>query len=65
MLDVLYSAIKYMNVEDALLAREEKPKKKDKNRHDRIGDRRQQGLETDKRISAPNPPLEVSRASPH
>ena len=30
MLDVLYRAIKYMNVEDALLAREEKPKKKER-----------------------------------
>ena len=30
MLEVLYRATKYMNVEDALLAREEKPKKKEK-----------------------------------
>ena len=28
MLDVLYRAIKYMNAEDALLAREERPKKR-------------------------------------
>ena len=28
MTDVLYRATKYMNAEDALLAREEKPKKK-------------------------------------
>ena len=30
MLEVLYKAIKYMNVEDALLAREEKPKKRER-----------------------------------
>ena len=30
MSDVLYRAIKYMNVEDALLAREEKPKKRER-----------------------------------
>ena len=30
MLEVLYRATKYMNAEDILLAREEKPKKKDK-----------------------------------
>ena len=30
MLDVLYWATKYMNAEDALLAREEKPKKKER-----------------------------------
>ena len=30
MLDVLYRATKYMNAEDALLAREEKPKKKER-----------------------------------
>ena len=30
MLDVLYQATKYMNVEDALLAREEKPKKRER-----------------------------------
>ena len=28
MLDVLYRATKYMNAEDALLAREERPKKR-------------------------------------
>ena len=28
--DVLYHATKYMNIEDALLAREEKPKKKER-----------------------------------
>ena len=30
MSDVLYRATKYMNAEDALLAREEKPKKRDR-----------------------------------
>ena len=30
MSDVLYRAIKYMNVEDALLARKEKPKKRER-----------------------------------
>ncbi|XP_050277744.1 uncharacterized protein LOC126719207 [Quercus robur] len=49
MLDVLYRATKYMNVKDALLAREEKPKKREKQedvQHDsgrkmaRIGERR-------------------------
>ena len=30
MSDVLYSATKYMNVEDALLTREEKPKKRER-----------------------------------
>ena len=30
MLDVLYRATKYMNTEDALLAREEKPKKSER-----------------------------------
>ena len=30
MLDVLYRATKYMNVKDTLLAREEKPKKRER-----------------------------------
>ena len=30
MSEVLYKAIKYMNTEDALLAREEKPKKRER-----------------------------------
>ena len=30
MLDVLYKATKYMNVDNALLAREEKPKKRER-----------------------------------
>ena len=30
MIDVLYRATKYMNAEDALLAREEKPKKRER-----------------------------------
>ena len=41
MTDVLYRATKYMNVEDALLAREEKPQKREgKKRPDRKGDGR-------------------------
>ena len=38
MLDVLYRATKYMNTEDVLLAREEKPKKRERQedvQHDR------------------------------
>ena len=61
MLDVLYRATKYMNVEDALLALKEKPKKM----HDRIGDKRRLELETVGRIVTPNPPLEGSPTSPH
>ena len=38
MSDVLYRATKYMNAEDALLARKEKPRKrKGKKIHDKIG----------------------------
>ena len=41
MSDVLYRATKYMNAEDALLAREEKPKKReDRRNHDRTGGKR-------------------------
>ena len=49
MLKVLYRAIKYMNAEDALLAREEKPRKRERledarqdqgRKKPRIGDRR-------------------------
>ncbi|XP_065636617.1 receptor-like protein 7 [Quercus suber] len=57
MSDVLYRATKYMNAEDALVAREEKPKKgKDRKRHGTIGDERQQGLETEERTDIPNFP---------
>ena len=65
MLDVLYKATKYMNAEDTLLAREEKPKKRERQkdaRQDRglkmarTGDRRKTGTL--------NPPLGGSQASP-
>ena len=51
MSEVLYRAIKYMNAEDALLAREERPKKRERQedaRQDqgrkkgRVGDRREE-----------------------
>ena len=35
MLDVLYKATKYMNAEDTLLAREEKPKKRERQEESR------------------------------
>ena len=50
MLDVLYRATKYMNAEDALLAHEEKPKKRERHKESRqdrgrkmarLGDRRE------------------------
>ena len=37
----------------------------DKKKHGKIGDERQQRLETDGRIGALNPPLEGSPNSPH
>ena len=52
MSDVLYRATKYMNVKDALLAREEKKM------HDKIGDGSQPEPETEERIGIPNHPLE-------
>ena len=51
MSDVLYRAIKYMNAKDALLAREEKPKKRERQKEPRqdrglktarTGDRREE-----------------------
>ena len=56
---VLYRATKYMNEEDALLTREDKPrkKKKDKRTHDRIGGVKWLGPENDGMIDAPNLPL--------
>ncbi|XP_075675214.1 uncharacterized protein LOC142644510 [Castanea sativa] len=65
MSDVLYRATKYMNAEDALSAQEEKPKKRER-QEEAWQDRgkRQQGLETDGRIGAPNPPLGGSQVSP-
>ena len=49
MIEVLYSATKYMNAEDALLVRKEKPRKRERQedtRQDPGGGGRKQGLET-------------------
>ena len=59
MSEVLYRATKYMNAEDALLAREEKPKKKE-----RLEDARQdQGREREEMKNALSPPEEDLQAS--
>ena len=66
MTDVLYKATKYMNVEDALQAREEKPKKgRGRRTRDKIGGERslEPGINVMK--SALDPPLEDSLISPH
>ena len=65
MLDVLYWATKYMNAEDALLAREEKPKKRER-QEDARQDRRRKATDpgTEGRIGTPNCPLEGLRVSP-
>ena len=65
MLDVLYKAIKYMNAEDALLARKEKPKKRER-QEDPRQDRGERWLESKigKRTDAPNPLQGSSQASP-
>ena len=52
MLEVLYRATKYMNAEDTLLAREEKPKKMERQ-------------ETEGMKGALSPQEEDSQASPH
>ena len=57
MLDVLYWATKYMNAEDALLAREEKPKKRER-QEDARQDKKQKTTRTgdlweDKRSKPP------------
>ena len=54
-----------MNAEDALLAREEKPKKRER-QEDARQDRRWKAtdLETEGRIGTPNRPLEGLRVSP-
>ena len=58
MFEVLYRAIKYMNAEDALLAREDKPRKRE-----RLEDARQdQGRETDAMKGVPNPQEEGLQA---
>ena len=55
MSEVLYRATKYMNVEDALSAREEKPRKRE----------RQDGRETDRTNVAPSPRGEGLQTSPY
>ena len=65
MSDVLYNATKYMNAEDALLAQDEKPKKREKQEDAcKIGGGRWLGSETDERTGTQNPPLGGSQASP-
>ena len=59
MSEVLYRATKYMNAEDALLAREEKPKK----RESKTKGRRRQEQETEGMKGAPGPREEGSQAS--
>ena len=63
---VLYRATKYMNAEDALLAREEKPKKKER-REDTQQDQGRKKARTGDRSNdrRPKPRGEGSRASPH
>ena len=57
MSEVLYRATKYMNAEDALSAREDKPRKRERDRKmpSRTTERRNQERETDARISVLNP----------
>ena len=56
MSEVLYKATKYMNAEDALLAREDKPRKRERDRKmlGRTMERRNQERETDARRSVLN-----------
>ena len=64
---VLYRATKYMNAEDALSAKEEKPKKKGKGRMipDKTKGVRRPGRETDGTNVTPSPQGEDLQASPH
>ena len=66
MSDVLYRATKYMNAEDALLAREEKPRKRER-QEDTRQDRGERLLEPEinEMKGALDPPLESSPTSPH
>ena len=64
MSDIFYWATKYMNAEDMLLAREKKPKKREKQeeaRQDR--GRKTTRIGDHKRIGAPNPQLGGLQAS--
>ena len=66
MSEVLYRATKYMNVEDALSAQEEKPRKRerqDDTRQDQGA--RRPGRETDRTNVTPSPRGEGLQASPH
>ena len=65
MFDVLYRAIKYMNAEDALLAREEKLRKRER-QDDTRQDKGQKwlGLENDVKTGIPSPPPGSSQVSP-
>ena len=64
---VLYRATKYMNTEDALSAKEEKPKKKGKGRmiSNKTKGARRPGRETDGMNVALSPQGEDLQASPH
>ena len=65
MLEVLYRATKYMNAEDALLAREEKPKKRERQEDTRQDQGRKKARIRDRRDERrPKPRGEGSRASP-
>ena len=65
MTDVLYRATKYMNAEDALMAREERPKKRER-QEDTRQDRGRKVAKTGDNVmkSAPDHPLEGSPISP-
>ena len=66
MTDVRYRATKYMNEEDTLLAREEKPKKRERQEDTRQDRGRKVARTGDQRVkSALDPPLEGSPISPH
>ena len=65
MSDVLYRTTMYMNAGDALVAREEKPKKRERQEKAwQDKGRKTTGLETGERIGVPNPLLEGSQTSP-
>ena len=66
MLEVLYRATKYMNAEDALLARGEKPRRRER-QEDTQQDRgeRRQVQETERMKGSLSPQEEDSQASPH
>ena len=64
MSNIFYRATKYMNAEDMLLAREKKPKKRDKQEEaQRDKGRKTTRIGDHKRIGAPNPQLGGLQAS--